>query len=90
VVRGFRLTVRAQSGVASGELRIDVQIGPNRRLVGDDGIFGWPLAGQLDETTTAAPIVRSDCFWTGKPPPSRRPPWPTYDETSCWTASPIR
>lgn len=52
VQRGFRLTVRAQSGVASGELLIEVQIGPNRQLVGDDGIFGWPVVTQLASTPT--------------------------------------
>jgi len=83
VARGYRITVRAQSGVPLGTVTVDVQVAAGRQLVGNDGIFGWPVIAQIARASSDGPDVRSDCFWNGPPPPSRRPPLPTYDETSC-------
>ena len=83
VARGYRITVRAQSGIPRGLITIDIQMAAGRQLVGNDGIFGWPVVAQLARPTSEAPRVVNGCHWNGRPPPSRRPPLPTYDETSC-------
>lgn len=83
VTSGYTITVRAQSGIYRGLLSVDIRVGPNRQLVGDDGIFGSSVVAQLPMPTPEGPRVTNGCHWHGRPPPSRRPPWPTYDETSC-------
>ncbi len=55
ILRGFRLTAWAQSGVTGGLINVDVEIGPNRRNRGDDGILGWPTFAHLPP---AAPLPR--------------------------------
>lgn len=83
VTRGYRITVRAHSGVPHGVVTVDVEMAAGRRLEGNDGIFGWPVVAQLALPLAEIPSVVNGCHWNGRPPPSRRPPWPTYDETSC-------
>ncbi len=77
VMRGFHITVHAQSGVDSGELKIDIQIGPNQRILGDDGIYGWPVVEQLN-VRHRKPIrprgFYSQCRWDIGPMAARTQP----------------
>jgi len=64
LTRGYRITVRTPGGGNWVGLIVDIQIGPNRQLVGNDGIFGWPVVGQL--TRTSIPRDRglyNRCRW---------------------------
>lgn len=56
VLRGFRLTASAQSGVTGGTLNVDVEIGPNRTTRGDDGLLGTsePLLVDRDRSLREA------------------------------------
>jgi len=83
VTGGYRITVRAHSGVPLGVVTVDVHMAAGRQLEGNAGIFGWPVVAHLASNTSESPVVINGCHWKGRPPPSRRPPWPTYDETSC-------
>ncbi|MEX2546616.1 MAG: hypothetical protein WD830_02360 [Chloroflexota bacterium] len=82
VLRGFHVTVRAQSGVVYGELTIDIQIGPNQRIIGDDGIYGWPVVAQLRRPQIErARGLYNRCRWGISP--ISAPPRPGTDEANC-------
>lgn len=49
VANGFKLTVVGKRNGNLGEFSINVRIGPNRQLQGNDGILGWPVVSQLDQ-----------------------------------------
>ena len=53
VLRGYRLTATAESGVVSGMIRVEMTMGPNGRILGDDGIFGWPTVAQIPSPATS-------------------------------------
>jgi len=53
VTRGYQITVRAPGGPNVGVLIVDIRLGPNRQLAGNDGIFGWPVVGQIHRETIA-------------------------------------
>ena len=60
VLRGYRLTAAAEGGLGTGlgTLTVEIEMGPNGRIIGDDGIFGWPTVAQLPRTPTLSRGLR--------------------------------
>jgi hypothetical protein len=89
LLRGFHLTVTAQRDGSAGELTIDVRIGPNQRILGDDGIFGWPTLANIRPRVDRPIVVTYDrtrgrynyCRWDLTP--LSAPPRPGTDEAAC-------
>ncbi len=79
VERGYRLTVTGQRRGAEGELTVDVKIGPNRQLQGNDGILGWPVVYRLDPFADDPP-ERGPSGYCG---PDTAPPAPGPNEPDC-------
>ena len=83
VERGYRLTVVGQRNGNEGELVINVRIGPNRQLQGNDGILGWAVVAQL-EPIAFVPRERGRynyCRWDVGA--MAAPPRPGTDEADC-------
>jgi hypothetical protein len=89
VLRGYHIEVRAQSGVISGEITIDIRLGPNQRIIGDDGIYGWPTVALIPVDEPIAVIASyprergryNYCRWDLSP--LSAPPRPGTDEADC-------
>jgi hypothetical protein len=89
LLRGFHLTVTAQRDGIAGELAIDILIGPNQRILGDDGIFGWPTLANIRPAVDRPIVVTYDrtrgrynyCRWDLAP--LSAPPRPGTDEAAC-------
>jgi hypothetical protein len=76
VTRGYDITVSAVEGSA-GTIDIDIVLGPNRRIVGDDGLFGFP-------PPVSHPLERgpdNSCRWDQSP--GSLPPRPGTTESDC-------
>jgi len=68
VTRGYQITVRAPGGPNVGVLIVDIRLGPNRQLAGNDGIFGWPVVGQIHrETIARGRGLYNQCRWDISP-----------------------
>jgi hypothetical protein len=85
IVNGFRITIRAQSGIARGILNVEIdKESPRHQLVGDDGIFGWPSVALLQSRSRHVPAPRgvyNFCRWDIGP--MALPPRPGTDESNC-------
>lgn len=82
VERGYHLTVTGQRRGAEGELTIDVNIGPNRQLQGNDGILGWAVVSQLRKPAVDRTRGRYNfCRWDVGAMSAR--PRPGTDEADC-------
>lgn len=68
LTRGYRITVRAKSGVPSGLMSVDIQIAAGHQLEGNDGIFGWPVVGQIQrQTIPRGRGLYNRCRWDVSP-----------------------
>lgn len=82
VTRGYRITVRVPSGPNVVGLSVEIRVGPNRQLVGDDGIFGWPVVGQIrPDPVSRTRGLYNACRWDVGPTSAR--PGPGTDEANC-------
>lgn len=92
VVNGFHLMVSAERDVTTGELRVDVRIGPSREIVGDDGLLGWASVATMIamQPTVERPVLviydrsrgrYNRCRWDLSP--ISAPPRPGTDEAAC-------
>jgi len=74
--------VTGQRRGAEGELTIDVTIGPNRQLQGNDGILGWAVVSQLQKPNVDRQRGRYNyCRWDVGALSAR--PRPGTDEAEC-------
>ena len=82
VERGYHLTVVGQRKGDQGELTIDIKIGPNRQLQGNDGILGWAVVSQLRKPHVDRTQGRYNfCRWDVGA--MAAPPRPGTDEADC-------
>jgi hypothetical protein len=82
VERGYHLTVTGQRRGEQGELTINVSIGPNRQLQGNDGILGWAVVSQLRKPKVDRTRGRYNyCRWDVGAMAAR--PKPGTDESDC-------
>lgn len=82
VERGYHLTVTGQRRGEQGELTINVSIGPNRQLQGNDGILGWAGVSQLRKQKVDRTRGRYNyCRWDVGAIAAR--PNPGTDESDC-------
>jgi hypothetical protein len=81
VTRGYRITIRAQSGVPRSPMIVDVQIAGGHQLVGDDGLFGWPVVQIHAQAVPRTGLPYNVCPWDVGP--ASRRPRPSTDEANC-------
>ena len=82
VIRGYHLTVSAKNELLFGIVAVEMRIGPNQRIRGDDGIFGWPMVAQLPDLRIKRGVgLFNRCRWDVGPLAGR--PGPAHDEASC-------
>ncbi len=82
VIRGYHLTVYAKNDLLFGTVAVEIRIGPNQRIRGDDGIYGWPTVAQLARLRIKRGVgLFNRCRWDVGPLAGR--PGGVHDEASC-------
>lgn len=83
VLRGYRLTVYAQNELLFGTVAVEIRIGPNQSITGDDGsLGGTPRSGSSLLAYGRGPGLYNRCRLSA-PPPTHSDAAPPRDEAGC-------